>query len=436
VGLDSLGDPLYPQLGNSGYDAQHYTLDLAVNMETNVISGTATIRALATQDLDAFNLDLEGLEVGSVAVTGEQATVMRERGEMRVAPAGPLKANEEFTVVVAYRGVPEGSLLEGTPVTIGWTRYDKGVYVASEPSGASTWYPVNDHPCDKATYTMRIAVPDPYVVAANGLLKEMVEGGDTTTYVWESTQPMASYLVTVNIAEFTRQEQTSKAGVPIRNYFPARIADDVDDPFARTPEMVDYLGSIFGPYPFDAYGVVVADTNLGFALETQTLSLFGRGVATRNAEAEEVVVHELAHQWFGDSVSLESWRDIWLNEGFATYAQWLWLEQTEGRAAYNARIDEMHQVVNEEAPPPPGNPPADNLFNPGVYLRGGLTLHALRQQVGDAAFFNILKTYAERYKYGNASTNDFIALSEEVSGQKLEELFDAWLYAADMPELR
>jgi aminopeptidase N len=423
-------------LGNSGYDAQHYTLDLAVNMETDVISGSATIRALATQDLDAFNLDLEGLEVGSVAVNGQQAIVMREKGEMRIAPAAPLKANEEFTIVVAYRGVPEGSQLEGTPVTIGWTRYDKGVYVASEPSGASTWYPVNDHPCDKATYTMRITVPDPYVVAANGLLKEMVEAGDTTTYVWESTQPMASYLVTVNIAEFTRQEQTSKAGVPVRNYFPARIADDLDDAFARTPDMVDYLGSIFGPYPFDAYGVVVADTDLGFALETQTLSLFGRGVATRNAEAEEVVVHELAHQWFGDSISLESWRDIWLNEGFATYAQWLWLEQTEGRVAYNARIDEMHQVVKEEAPPPPGNPPADDLFNAGVYLRGGLTLHALRQQVGDAAFFNILKTYAGRYKYGNASTNDFIALSEEVSGQKLEELFDAWLYAADMPELR
>jgi aminopeptidase N len=198
--------------------------------------------------------------------------------------------------------------------------------------------------------------------------------------------------------------------------------------------MVQLLSDYFGPYPFEEYGVVVADTQLGFSLETQTLSLFGSNIGASRA-GEETAVHELAHQWFGDSVSLEQWKDIWLNEGFATYGQWLWIEQNEGEQALISRLRQTYHAVLDEHAIPPGNPPADNLFNPGVYLRGGLTLQALRAKVGDEAFFRILKTYAARFRHGNATTADFINVSDEVSGQNMSAFLNAWLYDPQMPDI-
>lgn len=432
---DGLGDPLYPRLGNGGYDVLHYTLDLAVDMETNIISGTTTISAQATQDQDAFNLDFEGLTVEGIWINGNPAHSSRTGRELTITPSSRLREGEAFTVTVRYNGVPNPTDDGGAPFEIGWRRYSRGVFVASEPSGAATWYPANDHPCDKATYTMRVTVPEPYVVAANGTLKGEVDNGETRTYTWESRDTVASYLTTVNIGEFITETRSTLSGVPIRNYFPRTLDAEAKEGFKRTPEMIEYLESIFGPYPFEAYGVVVADTDLGFALETQTLSLFGRSGGGGGAESEEVVVHELSHQWFGNSVSLTSWRDIWLNEGFATYAQWLWLEHTEGKTAYEERINQMHRVFGDDSDTPPGDPPADNLFNASVYLRGGLTLHALRATVGDDAFFRTLQTYASRYKYGNASTQDFIDVAEEVSSKELSKLFDDWLYAKETPPL-
>src|SRR4051812_11249930 len=199
--------------------------------------------------------------------------------------------------------------------------------------------------------------------------------------------------------------------------------------------MIEYFNTIFGPYAFDAYGEVVADKDLPFALETQTLSLFGREFGSNGGFAEEAIVHELAHQWFGDSVSLEGWKDIWLNEGFATYASYLWFEHSQGRKVLDGRIRADYQIVAQGNFPPPGNPPVSNLFNPAVYLRGSLTLHALRLRVGDDAFFSILKTYATRYKYGNANTPEFIALAEQISGQNLDDFFNGWLYSEKMPPI-
>jgi aminopeptidase N len=312
----------------------------------------------------------------------------------------------------------------------------KRYFVASEPAGAAGWFPVNDHPRDKATYTFRITVAKPWVVAANGLLSDTIDDGAERTFVWDSTRPMASYLATVNIGDFVMTEETGPGGLPIRNYFPRSIASTAAHVFAPTADMIGYFEGVFGPFPFEAYGVVVPDQELGFALETQTLSVFGRDIATARPEhMERIVAHELAHQWFGDSVSVYNWQDIWLAEGFATLGEWLWQEHTDGKTAADTTIRDTYQSFVNQPEPPPARPPRTDLFNQGVYGRGGLTLAALRLEVGDERFFQILRTYADRFRYGNATTADFIAVAEEVSATQLDAFFQGWLYDTDMPAI-
>ncbi len=432
---DSIGDPYYPQLGNAGYDAQHYTLDLTADVAANTLSATVTMQAQALSELPRFNLDFHGFQISAITVNGAAATYARAGDELTVTPAQALPGGAAFTVVVNYRGTPETVLSPAVNIPLGWQQTPTGTYVVSEPAGAESWYPVNDHPCDKATYTFRVTAPKPYIVAANGQLQDTRDNGTTTTTTWETRDSIASYLVTVDIGDFVQQTALGPGGLPIRNLFPRTLAAQATQTFAPLADMITFFSSRFGPYPFEAYGVVVIDADLGYALETQTLALFGRDIATGGSQAESEVAHELSHQWFGDSVSVKSWKDIWLNEGFATYAEALWVEHSQGQAALDARIRGIYRAVSAGRSAPPGNPPATDLFNNGVYLRGALTLHALRKAVGDDAFFRILQTYAARYRYGNASTDDFRAVAEDVSGQDLHALFDAWLYAPTIPSL-
>jgi aminopeptidase N len=537
-----LGDAYYPALGNSGYDVQHYTIDLSADVNYNTISGTTTIDALAATELPAFHLDLVGMTVEDITVNGAAATWERTEHELIVTPASPLPAGAAFTVAVTYGGTPQGVEMTGIPFLAGWVNYGGGIMVASEPGGAAGWYPVNDHPLDKATYTFRITVPQPYVVAANGILTDTIEDSDQTTFVWEMRQPLASYLATVNIDEFVRVEEEGPNGLLIRNYFPPNLVDSATREFAKTADMIAYYESVFGPYPFEAYGVVVADAGFPFALETQSLTLFSRSWISGNGSAEEAVAHELSHQWFGDSVSLSNWQDIWLNEGFATYASWLWAAHQNGpermdrlvretyaqiaadQQQYVAQVtknelvrafralpeitytrtpdevatlvrvllsdaasteeidayiagfpqvditgaelaqlvevlpfnivllhgDEIREIkgllgldvpvregylIQESGFAAPGIPAPDDLFNQGVYQRGGLVLAALRARVGDEAFFEILATYYATYRDSNAATADFIALAEDISGEDLGAFFDAWLYFAPLPDI-
>jgi aminopeptidase N len=429
---DGLGDPYYPKLGNGGYDVRHYDLEIGVDLQSNRLDASATLEATANQALRSFTLDFLGYAIEQIVVDGQPAEYTRQGSELTVTPASALQSGQAFTVAVEYSGEPTNVQEQG--MRLGWNRYANGVYVASEPSGSSTWYPSNDHPCDKATYRFAITVPEPYMVAANGTLTGMRDNGSTTTYTWEENYPMASYLVTVNIARFVRQEQPGPDGVLVRNYFDQVIADEVDQVFRRQPEMIAFYNSIYGPYPFDAYGVVVVQASFGFALETQTLSLFSStGLSRQDRENEQVVAHELAHQWFGNSVSLTSWKDIWLNEGFATYSQWLWLEHDRGPGALDEQADGWYESLARSEHPPAGDPSNRDLFNMSVYFRGALTLHALRLRMGDDAFFGLMRSYADRYRYGNATTEDFIALAEEKSGENLESFFQRWLYEEKMP---
>jgi len=438
-GSPGVGDSLYPGFGNGGYDVQHYTLDLIVDPASSFIVGETTIEATATQDLSAFNLDLIGLEVGAITVDGEPAEFSREGQELTITPAAPIRSGAEFVTVISYTGVPENIYSVAIPVLTGWVFYGDGIFVLSEPDGAANFYPVNDHPLDKATYTLRVTVPKPYSVAMNGIVTEITDNGDTTTTVSEVNHPMASYLTTINIAQFELVEDGEVDGVPIRNYFDVGLSDAGRANFARQAEMMVYFESLFGDYPFDVYGSVVLNTETGTALETQTLSIFGIDMIDENdpLAGESTVAHEIVHQWFGNSVTLADWRDIWLHEAWGTYGEGLWIEYNDGRAALDSWIHETYAYISEQVEflSPPGSPPADDLFNTSVYYWGALALHALRVRVGGETFFQIAREWHARYQYGNAGTAEFIDVVNDITGQDYTAFFESWLYSGDLPAI-
>jgi len=434
-GTDGIGDPLYPQLGNGGYDVQHYDLVLDVDVVANNIIATTTIEAIATQDLSQFNLDFVGLIISEILINDVPATFSREDRELIIIPDETILSGDTFMIMVAYEGTPDP--ISEQLIGIGWNAFEGGTYVVSQPAGAATWFPNNDHPLDKATYSFTVTVPQPYTAVANGLLQDEIIDDDKTTFVWEASDPMASYLATVTIAEFVVETEITDEGLPIRNYFEPHLAPIASEQVANTAAMIDFYTEIFGPYPFEAYGAIYVDVNPGFiALETQTISFFSNNMfADLTGGPEVTVAHELVHQWFGNSVSLVNWEDIWLNEGFATYGSFLWFEHQFGSNVLDDIMEGIYQNI-AQASFSPGDPLANgNLFNQGVYFQGAWTLHALRLRIGDDAFFDLLRTYAEIYQYGNATSDDFFALAEEISGDSLMEFFDAWLFTGGVPDV-
>ena len=428
-GAPSLDDPFYPSMGNGGYDALHYTLDLTVDVPSNTLAGTSTMRAQATQALSAFNLDLHGLTVLGVGVDGEPAAFAHVGDELVITPTVPIGNRAVFTTTVSYYGTP-------TPINdeaigfgeVGWQTQDDGTYVVSQPSGAMNWYPVNNHPQDKATYTFRITVAPEYQVAANGLLTDIIAHEDGFTYVWESDDRIASYLTTVQIAQYEIEAQDGPDDLQIRNYFPVDTPESIRARFADTDAMIEFYADLIAPYPFDAYGAILLNIRMGWALETQTLSTFGA-----DGSREMVIAHELVHQWFGNSVTPARWEDIWLNEGFASYLSYMWLEETAGKAAFDDYMDEMYDYLVSIDAEPPATVPVEEMFSRTVYVRGAWALHALRLAVGDETFVEILRTYYARFADGNVTTKDFIAVANEVSGRDVHEIVDPWLYAATLP---
>lgn len=435
-GSQGLGDPYYPAAGNGGYDVGHYDLDLRYEPDTDLLYGEARIEATATQPLDWLYLDLSGLDITDLFVGDTEVQFEHDGRELRVILPERLDDGDSVELTISYVGVPQptsGPFGEA----VGWHATVDGAFVLSEPTGAPTWYPVNDHPLDKASYRFRITIPDGYEAIANGTLVETIDAGEGwTTWVYDSPSEMASYLAMVAIDDFEFEELSTRDGLPIRNAYDSAFADSAPQNFERTPQMVEFFEELFGPYPFEVYGNAVLDFNWGgIALETQTFSIFDSNYGRRGISAEPTVAHELAHQWFGNSISPENWDDIWLNEGFATYAQWLWVEEATG-----VSIDEQIETsvmpnIDSLTLPPPGAPGRDEMFAGSVYVRGGLTLHALRLTVGDDTFFDILREYVARYSGGNASTDDFIEVAEDVSDRQLDDLFDGWLYEETLPSL-
>ena len=643
-GAPGAGDPYFPLDGNGGYDVSHYDLDIAYVPATDVLSGEATIRARATQNLSRFNLDLQGLTVHSIKVDGRSASWSRDGNELTITPRKGLRKRASFKVEVRYSGVPE-TLEDGS----GFIHTDDGTLVVGQPHVAATWYPVNDHPIDKASYTFEITVPRGLEAVANGVLKDRRTKRGWTTWTWDAKEPMASYLTTATIGEFDldaykrdgirfwdaidpdllgppasprtgtqfaisqrsepsykrlqrtiavpsggatmtfwvtrdtepnwdyffveahtagmnnwttlpdlnghtsqdtgfscpfwhflhpflanyqsdngdgtcdptgdtgswnavsgwsegyeqwRVDLSAYAGrnvvvsltyasddafqrqgifvddivvsagagstsfendgntmdgwtvpgapadsiVPNPNDWIVGTAADTPEPvgtevrrvFALQDDIIEFLEDRFGDYPFAASGGIVDDVKgLGFALENQTRPIYADDFFFDPVSAEDVVVHELAHQWYGDSVAVAAWEHIWLNEGFATYAEWLYTEEV-GRGTAQETFDFWYGLFPEDDPfwtLPIGDPGPDFLFEFPIYARGAMTLHQLRLAVGDRDFFRILRGWAKKNEDGNVTTDQFIAYAERVSGEELSELFETWLFTTTKPEV-
>ncbi|MDQ2651838.1 MAG: M1 family metallopeptidase, partial [Chloroflexota bacterium] len=382
AGSSSIGDAYFPLMGNGGYDALHYALDLDLDVAGGSIrAGTTTIDALALIELCAFNLDFRGLDIAAITVDGAPATFSRRGAELTVAPAQPLAPGQRFTVDVTYAGKPlgmdaptVGSLVlevlgalsgvgqkpdptEAEQYGSGWWDGRDAIFIAGEPRGSETWFPANAHPADKATYTLRLTVDEPFSVVANGLLVETTQQDGKVTTVWDSPDPMATYLVTFHAGRLDMIEREGPHGIPLRLAYAEGVGPGQRAMFDHLPEMITYFETVFGPYPFAAAGGTVVDAPILFALETQTIPTYGSlpfmGSTALTAEErksqDSLVAHEMAHQWFGNTVSVLRWQDIWLNEGFASYAQALWIEHSEGVAARNRHIAQsyaLHAALN------------------------------------------------------------------------------------------
>ena len=434
------GDPYFPQAGNGGYDVDHYDLTLAYDPATGRLDGTAVITLEATADLSSFSLDLRGLTATSVRVDGRRASFEQlapdpatgRGGELVVRARRGLPADSTREVTVVYGGVPDRPTdIEGAPY--GFVSSPDGALVANEPEGASTWYPVNDVPTDKATYDLRITVPEGRTAVANGEPVGTPTTADgRTTSVWRATDPMASYLSTASIGDLVLTERTGPRGLPILDFVDTGVTGEAravtEAALALQPDMIAFFEGVYGPYPFTSFGSIVDDDSVGYALETQTRPVYS-GVAD-----EPSVAHELAHQWVGNSVTPETWRDIWLNEGFATYSQWLWTESRGGPTAQQ-QFDTVYGLPADDAfwATAPGDPGAGTLFAPATYDRGAAALQALRGVIGDEAFSTLLERWTTENAGGNVSTADLVALAEEVSGQQLDGFFTTWIDTPGKP---
>jgi aminopeptidase N len=434
AGALGIGDDYYPLYGNGGYDVEHYDLAIRYRPKTHAIRAVATIDAVATQNLSCFSLDLVGLEVTDVTVGGDPATWARLDDELVITPTSLLPATSSFTVVIAYEGVPVTFVdVWGFPGAFVPTK--DGAITFGEPEGAAMWFPVNDHPVDRATYTFRITVPTGYRVVANGIREGVTKQGRWKTHTWQADDPMVSYLVTVDIGDWDLRFGETSSGLPVIDAVDPDLQGVADDSLARQPEMVEFLEGYFGPYPFGSVGAIVADSRkLGYALETQTRPIYP-GNVFGFPWSDSIVVHELAHQWLGDLVAIERWRDIWLNEGFATYAEWLWDEHEGGSTPAEAFVATWESIPAGR----PfwnvviGDPGIEHLFAGAVYVRGAMTLQALRNEVGDAVFWAIVSEWLETNAHSTGSTTEFMALAEQVSGQELSDLFALWLFTPGRP---
>jgi aminopeptidase N len=433
AGAQGIGDAYFPTYGNGGYDVRGYDLNLKYDPADGELDGTATITATATQDLSRFDFDFAHLSAAEVTVDGVVARSTQDGAELVITPAAGIVKAAAFTVVVSYAGKP--SALSDKALGVGgWLRTKDGAFALGQPESASTWYPVNDHPADKATFKLAMTVPAGLQVISNGVPGPSSTAGGWTTWKWSESAPMASYLSTVMIGHY-RVSTTTHDGKPMIIAIPESLS--ADGPAAksvdRTGEIVDYLSTFFGPYPFDAYGaIVVDDPRINYALETQTRPAYGSVFFTSGPDAT-VVAHELAHQWYGDSVALERWQDIWLNEGFATYAEWLW-QAHEGTATVQQSFTRVYSGFDWSVPP--GNPGANRLFGDAVYSRGAMTVQALRETIGDPAFLALLKAWPAEHRNGNGTTAEFIATAEKAAGGKdLGPFFQAWLFGTTKPAL-
>jgi aminopeptidase N len=449
-GSAGLGDRLYPTLGNGGYQVLHYDLNLRYPSAapSSPLTGTATIAAVATQALSRFDLDFAGDSVGAVAVNGRPATAVRDGEELVVTPARPLHRGQPFLVtVIDFRATPIVPDPNGF-LSAAFISTPDGTAWAGQPNGSHQVFPSNDHPSDKASFSFRIDVPAGTSAVANGRYAGSRTERGRTIWRYEQPQPMATELAQVAVGAYTVTRRGTPHGVTVRDVTPTRLTAELAPKLAVEAGQLDWMRAKVGSYPFDSYGSLVVDSPLGFALETQTLSLYDTPWFRYYPQGlwDPVMLHELAHQWFGDSVAPAQWSDVWLNEGHATWyettyaAEKGFLPDDAGASDFTELMrtiyslgDQWRAQLGPVAAPLSGD--VYDLFNSNVYYGGALALYALRQQIGDAAFQRLERAWVTVYRGRSASTADFIRLASRVSGQDLRPFLATWLYGATTPPM-
>jgi aminopeptidase N len=441
-GAPGAGDPYFPDMGNGGYDARHYALSVEYEPATKAIDADAKISAHATQNLARFDLDFLGpLKISKLTVNGRPATYTRTGAqELVITPQHGLPDGRDFTVEVAYSGVPQ--LINDPSLGVsGWIATHDGAVALSQPFGSATWYPVNDSTRDKATYDFTVTVPGDLKVLANGDPAGERTRGGKTTFRWIDREPTASELVLLAIGHFDVKNTRTKSGLRnITALDPAAVAAGTSVPDASTAfntataNVIDWEQQVYGRYPFSSVGGIdVLAPNVGYSLETQSRPVYAKRTAGALPSAD-LLAHELGHQWFGDSVTPAEWKHIWLNEGFATYTEWLYSEQHGGQTAQQL-FDAAYNSTRTSWTGKVADPGRDHIFDDLVYTRAAMTLHQVRKAIGDAAFFKLVKAWPAAHRYGNDTTAEFTALAQRYTKKDLGPLFQTWLYTEGKPTL-
>jgi aminopeptidase len=423
------GDPYVPGSGDDSYHVEHYDLAITYRPASNRLDGTADITATARRRLDGFGLDLAGLTVAKVTVDGRRPKKYAQHKQKLVITLDrPIEAGARFRVVIGYAGRPRP--LRSTWGDVGWDELREGSLVAGQPIGARSWFPANDHPRDKATYRIAVTTDSPFTVVANGTLTERRTRASTSTWIYDQPEPMATYLATVQIGNYDVRGLAS-SDVAQHVARPARLARAVAHDFGRQDEMMTCFGERFGPYPFAGYTVVVTDDPLEIPLEAQGLSVFGSNHLDGRRTHERLVAHELAHQWFGNSLTVAAWSDIWLNEGFACYAEWVWSEYAGEAPAHELAQRYWKRLRDSDQDLVLADPGPERMFDDRVYKRGALTLHALRSALGSDAFFELLRAWVTANRHGSVTTSAFVQHAPDSA----RGLLDDWLYERPLPKL-
>jgi aminopeptidase N len=423
-------DPYLPRLGDIRFGVAHYELDLEYSPVTNRLVGTAIIEVVvlaATRDL-AF--DLTGMRVRNVQVDGASVTWRHRAGKLRVALDAETPSGATCVVTVRYDGSPTPVRSSWGPV--GWEQLSDGALVAAQPSGASTWFPCNDRAAAKARFTTHLTVPSPYLGMANGALWASTHTASGTRVTYVQDEPTSPYLMTIHVGRYRVED--IDASIPTRLVTSSAHVARAREAFARHPAMVDAFVECFGPYPFAAgYTIVVCAEPLEIPLEAQGQAIFGTNHL--DGHHERLIAHELAHQWFGNCVTAATWRDIWLHEGFACYAEWLWSEASGGPTARDHAREHHERLAGLAQDLVLGDPGPADMFDDRVYKRGALTLQCVRDELGDEAFFELLRSWVAENRNATVATEGFVAAANAAARRPLDDLFDAWLRQPALPEL-
>ncbi|MFE0178074.1 M1 family metallopeptidase [Streptomyces sp. NPDC059002] len=438
-GAPGLGDPLFPLDGNGGYRVERYYLDFDWQAPKTPFEATTTIKARSTQALSRFNLDFGGNTLHKVTVNGSPAATSRTGDELTVTPKSPIAKGGSFTVKVSYTADPTQTRHRDDAIEdYGWIPTPDGTVLYPQPNGARLIFPGNDHPSQRAPITFRITTPGDRTAVANGRLVSRTERPDgRVRWTYDSEQPLSTQLVQLAVGKFQLVDGEGPGGLPLRDVVPDALVEPTAAYRKLTPDHLKWLEERLGPYPFNRYGILVGDTDLGVALETQTLSLVPKADLLGNqVDAERNMVHELTHQWFGDSVALKSWSDLWVSEGHARFYDRLYSEGHGGenfeatmKAAYQAH-DQWRRDYGA-----PAEPTEPNLFKRMRYDGSALVLYALREKVGDATFRKIERAWVTEFKGRTAGTQDFVDLASKVAGEDLDGFLHPWLYGAKTPPM-